>query len=363
MANGFLVFDVETPNSKNNRICQLGYVWHSAANGSAIVQERSLLIDPEAPFDDFCYGIHGIGPKDVLGQPTFANLWERELSRLFADGVLVAHNAKFDLGVLGKTLDFYGLDFPDVEYIDTLDLARRYYPQLPDHKLLTVSSYLGCRVERHHDAASDALAAYNIMMETFRRHGQQALRPYAYQRSPQDRAVTAVDLNQIIKEIAEDRSVSFAEAWGLNEWLRFSGNELPSALCEELSRQLFDVLLDGVIDDQEEQALLTTFSRILHPAQDTSAVAFADKAFVLTGDFKHGMKPDIAALIESHGGIVKSGVTKKTDYVVIGSYGSERYNHGTYSTKVKKAMELQEQGNSVQIISESILFDTLGQES
>jgi len=357
VAHGFVVFDVETPNSKQNRICQIGYVRYSTDSYQPTTESNSLLINPEAPFDEICCGIHGIHPVDILAKPTFAEIWEDGLGALFSDSVLVAHNALFDLSVLSKTLDHYGIAMPDVEYIDTLQLSRSFYPSLPDHRLPTVVNYLGYDLGRHHDAASDAEGAFNIMMETFRRFGQQALCPQLYHSATIGKKAGMDDLIRLVENIADDHRVTFDEAWQLLNWLRCNGSCLPQALNRELSAQLFDVLLDGVVDQDEEQALLASFCKILHPSQTIKQIDYQDRQFGLTGDFLHGLKPEIAEYINSQGGIVKTGVSKKTNYVVIGSYGSDRFGHGTYGTKVEKAIELQGQGVDIKVISEDDLFD------
>ena len=77
---------------------------------------------------------------------------------------------------------------------------------------------------------------------------------------------------------------------------------------------------------------------------------------MLTGDFAHGEKAQVAAFIEQRGGVVRGKVSGKTSYVVVGSLGSGAYAYGAYSTKVKKAMQLQEQGKPVSIITEDQLY-------
>ena len=65
-------------------------------------------------------------------------------------------------------------------------------------------------------------------------------------------------------------------------------------------------------------------------------------------------------MLQSAGGCVKSGVSKKTDYVVVGKFGSSAWAFGSYGTKVEKALGLQLTGSSgVQIISEDALMKSL----
>jgi NAD-dependent DNA ligase len=77
----------------------------------------------------------------------------------------------------------------------------------------------------------------------------------------------------------------------------------------------------------------------------------------LTGTFNHGSRSDVQAFIEKNGGIVLKGVTRKCDYVVVGSLGSESYSMGNYGTKVKEAMELQAKGIPIQIAAEDELYE------
>jgi len=102
MLSGMLFFDVETPNRQNSKICSIGVVRTDQCGHTEY--ENSFLVDPEQGFDSRNIGIHGITPSQVHGQPTFDRLWAAELRSVFSDCVVVAHNACFDINVLGKTL-------------------------------------------------------------------------------------------------------------------------------------------------------------------------------------------------------------------------------------------------------------------
>lgn len=87
-------------------------------------------------------------------------------------------------------------------------------------------------------------------------------------------------------------------------------------------------------------------------ADDISITTILDKHFCLTGEFAYGNREDVEKLIVDHGGICDTSVKKATDYVVVGALGSENWKQGTYGAKIKKAMEWQEKGSNVQIVSE-----------
>lgn len=92
---------------------------------------------------------------------------------------------------------------------------------------------------------------------------------------------------------------------------------------------------------------------------DVASISIKDSSFVLTGDFASGDKNDIKAKIEQAGGFVKSGVSKKINYLVVGGLGSDRWKFGNQGSKITKAKELQEQGIDIHIISEDDLLKLL----
>ncbi len=57
------------------------------------------------------------------------------------NSVLVAHNAKFDIGFLKSEFSRHRLSL-NHHYICTLEMSRRHFPRLPNHKLGTVYRHL-----------------------------------------------------------------------------------------------------------------------------------------------------------------------------------------------------------------------------
>ena len=92
----FIVFDVETPNRYNNRMSAIGI---DVIEDGVIVGEYYSLVNPEQPFDYFNTRLTGISAETVAGSPTFPELWD-EIEPLMSSGLLVAHNAIFDMNVL-----------------------------------------------------------------------------------------------------------------------------------------------------------------------------------------------------------------------------------------------------------------------
>lgn len=156
----YIAFDVETPNAANDRMSAIGI---TVVDAGHIADEFYSLVDPETHFDRFNIALTGISPRAVAGQPTFPELWER-IRPMMDSGLLVAHNAPFDLSVLSKCLRGYGITWhPTVPYACTCQMSRKLLPQLCNHRLNTLCDYLDLGLDHHH-AGSDSRACGEILL-------------------------------------------------------------------------------------------------------------------------------------------------------------------------------------------------------
>ena len=155
----YIVFDVETPNRYNNRMSAIGI---TAVEDRSITDSFFSYVNPETFFDSFNTRLTGIDASTVANAPTFPELWGR-IKSYFSSGILVAHNAVFDLGVLKKCLHDYGIVWKgDVEYCCTVQMGRRLVPDI-SHKLNCMCDYYGIALD-HHKADSDSRAAAEILL-------------------------------------------------------------------------------------------------------------------------------------------------------------------------------------------------------
>lgn len=160
MNGRYIAFDVETPNYANNRMSAIGI---TEVEAGEIAGEYYTLVNPEQRFDRFNIALTGITSEMVADKPTFPELW-REIGPLMDSGLLIAHNAPFDMSVLAKCLRDYGIRWrPSVSYACTCQMSRRLLPHLPNHKLNTLCDFLGLELD-HHRAGSDSLACGEILL-------------------------------------------------------------------------------------------------------------------------------------------------------------------------------------------------------
>lgn len=164
MVSRYVVFDVETPNRYNNRISAIGI---SVIEDGRIIDSYFSLVDPEQPFDWFNSQLTGINEETVFDAPAFPEIWE-QIEPIMSSGILVAHNASFDMGVLRKCLASYEIEWkPYVRGICTVIMGRSLLPGI-SHRLNDMCDYYGICLN-HHQADSDSRAAAEILIRYMER--------------------------------------------------------------------------------------------------------------------------------------------------------------------------------------------------
>lgn len=158
----FVSIDFETANEKRNSPCAIGVV---VANEHGVIDEFYSLINPMMHFSSFNTRIHGIREEDVTDAPTFAELWPK-LEGYLSHNIVIAHNASFDMSVIRNTLDYFNLSYPEMDYLCTVNISKRIWPDLANHKLNTVADHHGITFEHHH-ALEDARVAAKVFIKAF----------------------------------------------------------------------------------------------------------------------------------------------------------------------------------------------------
>lgn len=145
-------------------------------------------------------------------------------------------------------------------------------------------------------------------------------------------------------------------------------SQTPSPLVITLLEKTEEILADGVVDADEARELFDLLQKFVGddselgelakptnlPLCDPApAVAVEGKNFCVTGTFEFGNRKACQAAVTDAGGGVTSGVTKNTDYLVIGHYVTSSWKHEKFGTKIELAMEYRERYGKPLIISEA----------
>ena len=154
--------DFETANPTFGSICAAGC---AVLENGEVVERQEWLIRPHRRLDRMhgaCFAVHGISYYDLRDAPEFPAIWPVLRKMLTGGGVVVAHNASFDLNHLSGVLALYDLPPVSFDCACSLQISRRLLPELESHSLSAVAAHFDYRF-RHHDALEDALAAATIV--------------------------------------------------------------------------------------------------------------------------------------------------------------------------------------------------------
>lgn len=299
MSIDFVAFDFETANYERASACSIGMV--KVVNGN-IVDTFYSLINPETNFDYYNVWIHGITKEMVANKPTYPNLIS-QISH-FIDGFpLVAHYAPFDIGVIRDSNERYGIHDFEARYFDSYFLSRHYIKSI-NYKLNHLSEQIGIPFV-HHDALEDARACALIIkyLCDFNNFSSidELLKNANY---PHFGVINGIDRKAFTK-----RSIRHT----------YSSFEIPSA----------------------------TNTEKLDPEH-----IFYKKQACFTGTLQSMNRLEAMTLFANVGGKPEKGVTKKTNFLVMGDQDLRVVGETGKSSKIKKAEQYLKDGQDIQFLSE-----------
>ncbi|MGP1140892.1 BRCT domain-containing protein [Serratia sp. CY50710] len=182
-------------------------------------------------------------------------------------------------------------------------------------------------------------------------------------------------LNGLCKGLISDRDLSEHEIKYLDWWLTQNGALKNNYPGRELYAHVKDILSDGVITPEESAILhkaLVDFtgcdleSGVVDglatrlPVDTDFSPEIDGKVFCLTGVFMAGKRSIVEERVKAAGGHVIGNITKKLDYLVIGTLSSRDWKFSSHGRKIEKAISYRdEEGAKLKIISEENLFDLL----
>lgn len=150
----FIAFDLETTGTVPgvDQIVEIGAVRFVNGEPEAIF---ATLVDPQRPIPPGASNVNGIYDEMVKGKPVIESVLP-SFAEFCGDDILVAHNAPFDAQFLTADIKKYESTAPKGVVIDTLPIARKVFPGLPNYKLGTLVQYLKIPSTEFHRAEEDA---------------------------------------------------------------------------------------------------------------------------------------------------------------------------------------------------------------
>lgn len=158
----FTAIDFETATGKRSSACAVGIV---TVKNSEIIEEFYTLIQPPGnEYFGMNIGVHGIHPADTAASPTFADLYP-EIKKRLQGCTLVAHNEVFDRSVLKRTMEYYDLDYNELQLAERWECTMKLYKAkgFVPYKLNACCERLNIAL-KHHEALSDAIGCAHLYL-------------------------------------------------------------------------------------------------------------------------------------------------------------------------------------------------------
>ncbi|QGF24210.1 DEDD exonuclease domain-containing protein [Raineyella fluvialis] len=170
----FCVVDLETTGTgKDAAITEIGA---SHVRAGEVLAEFQTLVDPERPVPAEISVLTGITPSLLRGAPNLPSVLPAFLE--FSHGcVMVAHNARFDMGFLRRGCERLGYPWQPRQVLDTLALARQIIPrtEVRNYALGTLAAHVRADTTPTHRALEDVRATVDLLHYLIARVGNRGV--------------------------------------------------------------------------------------------------------------------------------------------------------------------------------------------
>ncbi len=175
----------------------------------------------------------------------------------------------------------------------------------------------------------------------------------------------------ISDEVIADKEIAFLRTWLLEH--QSICNTWPA---NSIHYKIEEILADGIITDDERVALMQLLQQLtgnyfaetgaaavespILPIDDDPSIFFKNMTYCFTGQFLYGTRAACERAVLKLGSMPLDTISKKLNYLVIGSMVSTQWVQESYGRKIEKAVKLRDQdGHEIAIISERQWSDAL----
>lgn len=293
--NDYVVIDLETTGLDPKWDDIIEVGAVKVLNGE-IIDKFQSLVNPGYPIDPFISSLTGITNEMLSSAPDIEKVLPEFLSFL-GGSIVVGHNVNFDINFLyDSCVNIMGTPISN-DFVDTMRLSRRIFTEQRHHRLVDVTKRLDVEDNIEHRALSDALKTYAC-----------------YEK---------------IKLYLADKGISFQSLYPSHKSYKHKPYNLH-AKDIKTSNESFD--------------------------EDSPIYG---KIFVFTGTLEKMTRREAMQIVVDNGGLCGDGVTKKTNYLVLGNNDYCSSIKDGKSRKQKRAEELKLSGVDLDVISENVFYDMI----
>lgn len=189
-------------------------------------------------------------------------------------------------------------------------------------------------------------------------------------------------LSGLIHGIMADGELSDNEIFTLKKWLDSNSFLEGSYPFDEINSLLYSVLEDKTITLREKEELVAFFSNFVDFSSSLNLIeseyvdyrkkytvsgicamcpeiSFETKTFCFTGESYCSTRKEMTEAVQKLGGIVRSNVSSKTDYLIVGNAGNPCWVHACYGRKIEEAMAIRKNNGKVIIVNETDFWDSV----
>ncbi|OII36073.1 hypothetical protein BIU98_00545 [Curtobacterium sp. MMLR14_010] len=293
MSLSFVAIDFETANFDRASVCAVGI---TKVIDGVVASTTAWYVEPPTGLDFTNTYLHGIGPGDVDGAPT----WPDTLDRLHAvsEGLPLVAYSPFDKGVYNAANALVEGPDPRLTFLDALAVVR-HHCNLPSHRLPLVVEHFKLPDFHHHEAGADSLACALITL-----------------RIADERGIDTVDELWATVPVRPKNGVRAGRQYQRKA-------DLPQPAAEA----------------------------------DPTHPLFGE-VVCFSGDLDSYTRTEAQILVASFGAVVSGNVTKKTTLVVMGGFDPATLRPGTtLSGKVQRAKDLAAGGQPIEIVTEQTFLE------
>ncbi len=125
-----IVFDTETTGfdpHQGDKLVEIGAI--ELINHIPTGRTYHQYINPLRDMPEEAFKVHGLSTEFLQNYPRFSEIAKDFLNFVGDDGIMVAHNAQFDMNFVNYELKHNGFDtLKDHEVVDTLEIAKAKFP-------------------------------------------------------------------------------------------------------------------------------------------------------------------------------------------------------------------------------------------
>lgn len=217
------------------------------------------------------------------------------------DDILVGHNVNFDINFLYDAIENHFNKKLDNDFVDNMRIARKHLKQLEHHRQSDIVEHYGIAYSKAHRALADCIMC-----------------------------------NACHEKLKEDVLSKYGCIAAFSELFKrkYSSGNSYKVRAKDITANVEEINPDN---------------------------ALYGKVFVFTGTLDRMARKEAMQIVVNFGGINGDSVTKKTNYLVLGTQ-DYKVTKGGKSSKMKKAEKLKLEGNDIQIISENVFYDMVDEE-